>query len=109
MKLRTPLFMLAGITGLLLFAPAAHAEVVTSWQSDVTVDAEGSATIKETIDYNPEDGNHHGIIRDIPAQLTDADGHNYYYAIKLVSVTNEQGNELPLATKREGRRGLYLK
>ncbi|HEY6736643.1 MAG TPA: DUF2207 domain-containing protein [Candidatus Saccharimonadia bacterium] len=109
MTIRTLRFVAVLLFGGLFLAPAAHAEVVTDWQSAVTLNSDGSATVRETIHYNPEDASHHGIIREIPGALAGIDGSSYFYAVKLQSVTDARGASLPLAENRQNRRGLYLK
>jgi hypothetical protein len=101
-------FLIAVVAALALPA-AAHADTVTSWHDDVSVAQSGAVTVRETIVYDPQDGTHHGIVRDVPAVFGDADGHSYYTTLDLKSVTDEHGASYPLAEKSVTRRGLYLK
>jgi uncharacterized protein (TIGR04222 family) len=98
------------ILAALLFIPGfAKAETVTSWHDDITVDRSGTVTVKETIVYDPQDGTHHGIIREVPAQFTNSSAQTYYTRLELVSVTDDKGRKHPIAEKVVNRSNLYLK
>lgn len=92
-----------------LLPAAAGAQRVDTWDTTVKVQQSGAIAITERIVYDPEDNTHHGIIRDIPSNLVDAQGRHYYSVMDSVSVTDETGRKVPVAESRTGRSGLYLK
>ncbi len=79
---------------------------MSSFRADYVLDAEGGATVTETIDYvfGTSSGAKHGILRNIVTRqaVTDANGkasdNSYrYYALDLESVTSPSG--APTQTK----------
>jgi uncharacterized protein (TIGR04222 family) len=94
---------------ILLIPAVAQADVVKSFHSDVTIGRDNTASVKETVVYDPQDGTHHGIYRFVPAQFADSSGHKYYTRIKYISVTDANGNAYPIAEEYSNLDQLYLK
>ncbi len=86
---------------------AASADTVTNWQDQVNVAGNGTVKVVETITYDPQDGNHHGIIRDIPATFS-GNGHTYYTWIQPISVNDPSGAPYNIYKQTDDRNHLYL-
>ncbi len=91
------------------FPAAAHADVVTSFHSDISISQSNVVTVRETVVYDPQDSSHHGIYRFVPATFKDAGGNNYYTRVTFESVTDELGNAYAVADKHANHKELYLK
>jgi len=61
--------------------------VITSFQSDITVNRDSTLTILETIRVNFSQ-EHHGIFRTIPLRYRYDDNHDRYYNLQVQSVTD---------------------
>ncbi len=61
--------------------------VITSFQSNITVNRDSSLTILETIRVNFAQ-EHHGIFRTIPLRYRYDDNHDRYYALQVQAVTD---------------------
>jgi hypothetical protein len=108
-RLHRSLLLTAACAAFFLLSGTAQAETVRSWHDDITVAPSGTVTVKETIVYDPEDGSHHGIIREVPAKFSDNSKRKYYTRLELISVTNDLGQKYPIAEQRTNRSHLYLK
>lgn len=99
------------LTGMAMLAlpSTAQADTVTSWHSDVAVNATGAVSVKETIVYDPLDGSHHGIERTVPAHMNSANGQKYFVRITLTSITDGDGRAVAVDTKEVNRQGMYLR
>ncbi len=86
----------------------ARAEVIDSFSSNILVNADGSATVKETIQYDFEGAQKHGIFRDIPVQYKDGAGVIEHVTIDDVSVSDENGAAYPFV-KNEANGVLNLR
>jgi uncharacterized membrane protein len=99
------------LTALILFTPnKTHAYGynwdISSFDTEITVQENGTLHIKETIiaDYSRE--KHHGIFRTIPVEYGDATGNKLKLRYKINSVTDEKGNDW---WYEESRTGEYVK
>jgi uncharacterized protein (TIGR04222 family) len=68
-------------------AAIAQAETIRSFDVQIVVDADGSMTVTETIDYDFEGDERHGIFRDIPTRFRYDDTYDRVMPIEVVSVT----------------------
>ncbi len=93
----TALVLLGGF----LFATAVHAESITSWQSDITVQQDSTVSVTETIEYSFGNQQRHGIYRSIPYSYI-RDGAKYNVRIQVQSVTDEDGATQPYSTTKWG-------
>ncbi len=96
------------IASMALFRAAVHAGdtgwVITSFQSDITIERDGSLTIVEAIDVDFLALEKHGIYRDIPIEYAYdpmPDKHRVY-DFDLVSVTDAAGKKWPVSQSRNG-------
>ncbi|MEI7819221.1 MAG: DUF2207 domain-containing protein, partial [bacterium] len=79
----------------------AHAEVVRDFRSDITINQDGSALITETILYDFESANRHGIFRDIPIVNKAVSGKYYNYSLTPGTLTRD-GSSLPTSVSQSG-------
>ena len=77
---------------LCVYPRSIHAEIVHSFDSQITVQNDGRISVKEKIDYDFEDVYRHGIYRYIPFIKTNSDGKKYELNLEVQSVKDEQGN-----------------
>ncbi len=68
-------------------AASAAAESIDSFNTDVTVNADTSFNVVETIKYDFGGNNRHGIFRDIPRYDVMPDGSRRTYEVNVTSVT----------------------
>src|SRR3989338_4689098 len=66
-------------------------EHIKSFQSEITINKDGTIDVKETIVYDFSTLNKHGIYRDIPFIKTNQDGKKFELQLNNVSVTDENG------------------
>lgn len=79
---------------LTLITPVGAAETVSRFQSELTVNADSSVSVTETIAVTAE-GNQikRGIFRDFPTRYTDPQGHDYVVDFTVESVTRDGAPE----------------
>ncbi|MFA6511910.1 MAG: DUF2207 domain-containing protein [Patescibacteria group bacterium] len=82
------------------FALPASAEVIHSFVSEVVVGEDGTLTVTETISYDFEDIERHGIYRDIPYQY-ERNGFKYNSRIDVQEVF-ASGTNVPYEVSRSG-------
>jgi len=75
-----------------IFSSSVHAETITSFNSDITVQKNGKIHVIERIDYDFGYLNKHGIYRFIPFITKNTQGKEYKMDIQLKSVKDEEGN-----------------
>ena len=81
-------------------APALAAEVIHSFDSDVTLAKDGELTVTETIRVRAEHyAIRHGIYRDFPLFFLDAAGNRHEVPFSIVSLTRD-GHAEPYHTER---------
>jgi len=68
-----------------------HAEIIRSYDSQITVQKEGTIEVKEKISYDFEYLYKHGIYREIPFLKKNADGKQYKMEIQISGVVDENG------------------
>lgn len=78
----------------------AHAEVIHDFQVKATLTSERRFEVTETISYDFEDEEHHGIYRNIPVRY-DRDGANYRLRLTDVSATMD-GEKATIDISKEG-------
>jgi hypothetical protein len=66
---------------------AAASERITSYDVELTIQADGALQVVETIAYDFGDAEHHGIYRDIPTRLRYDDRHDRLYPLQVDAVT----------------------
>ncbi|HXB03373.1 MAG TPA: DUF2207 domain-containing protein, partial [Candidatus Angelobacter sp.] len=82
---------LAAASAVMASGPAAHADegwVITSFQSDISVAADSTLTVKEDIRVDFGNLQKHGIFRTIPLRYRYDDSHDRYYNLNIMSVTD---------------------
>src|SRR5258706_3158908 len=89
-------------TLLILASPAAAKSWrVSRFQDTITVNADGSALVNETITLSFE-GEWHGIHRTIPVEYPGPDGTNYQLFVDVTSITDENGAKLKYDSSKSG-------
>jgi hypothetical protein len=93
-------FLMAVCLALLLAAPvAAQTERIVSFDSQITVHADGSMQVTETINIESEGVDIvHGIYRNFPTRYKDRAGNNYSVLFEVVSLSRD-GNSEPYHTE----------
>lgn len=92
---------LSALGGLFFFsAPAAFAEVIHFFVSEVSVAEDGTLSVTETIRYDFEGAERHGIYRDIPYHY-ERSGFSYNARIAVESVS-ANGADVPFEVSRGG-------
>ncbi|MFH0773376.1 MAG: DUF2207 domain-containing protein [bacterium] len=76
---------------IVIFSPLVYAEVVRSYDTQITLQKDGSIQVKEKINYDFEDAYKHGIYREIPVIKKNSDNKEYELSVQVESVKNEQG------------------
>jgi uncharacterized membrane protein YgcG len=75
-----------------LAAPAARAsESIGNYDVQITIQPNGEISVVETIDYDFDGEEHHGITRDIPTRLRYDDTYDRLMPIRIDSVTGSPG------------------
>jgi hypothetical protein len=92
--------LLCGLTTVAT-ATAAHAEYIPQLEVSVTVNADTSFRVVETITYDFESEYRHGIFRDIPMYDETVSGQRRTYGITVNSVTMD-GAPVPSTLSEEG-------
>ncbi len=92
--------VLVCLTAFLGLASTAVAEEVESFSADITVNSDSSITVTETIRYDFEDLERHGIFRNIPVSYETNTGNRRIF-VDVVSVARE-GNSAEYSTSRSG-------
>lgn len=74
-----------------VFIPIVKAEVIRSFDSQITIQKDGKIAIEEKVDYDFEDAYRHGIYREIPFTKKNSDGKEYELTVTVESVKDEKG------------------
>src|SRR6266852_1720273 len=94
MKVRAARLSIAAFAAALaiaLLSPAAYGDegwIVTSFQSDISVGADSTLTVREDIRADFGSQHHHGIFRTIPARYGYDSTRDRYYGLRVESVTD---------------------
>ncbi|MEA2661284.1 MAG: hypothetical protein QOH08_856 [Chloroflexota bacterium] len=89
--------LVAVVALLVVGATPASAEegwVITAFRADITVRADGSLAILESIDVDFDGQQKHGILRDIPTRYRYDDANDRLYRLAVQSVTDGSGRSL---------------
>ncbi|MDP2685029.1 MAG: DUF2207 domain-containing protein [bacterium] len=76
-----------------------YSEEIDSFEVFVTINEDATVNVIESILYNFNDLERHGIYRNIPYSY-ERDGYNYKLRLNVVSVTDEDGNDVPYTTSK---------
>src|SRR5687767_6036677 len=85
---------------LLTMASQARAEVIRSFDADIRLLPDTTLDVTETILYDFEGDQKHGIFRDIPVRYKRY-GNGYSVKLKLLSITKENGEPWNYTTSRQ--------
>lgn len=77
--------------GVLIFSSAVHAEVIRSYDSQITIQKDGKIRVEEKINYDFEEEYKHGIYREIPTIKKNSDGKEYMLSVQIEGVKDERG------------------
>src|SRR5262249_55421773 len=87
-------------------APATSSffDVITRFDSDVTIDHSGSILVRETIVYDFGPTRHHGIYRDIPVRVDWVPKPHYdrVFPLQVLSVRGSPGTPVQYTVEDEG-------
>jgi len=83
-----------------IFASSVHAEAVQSYDTQITIQKEGTIQVTEKINYDFGNEYKHGIFRDIPFIKKNSDGKEYELTVRVESVKDEQGNSYNYSQSR---------
>src|SRR5258706_5676338 len=78
-------------------APARAADTgwtIDAFRADITIRADGSLAIAESIDVDFDGLQKHGIFRDLPTRYRYDDTHDRLYRLSVQSVTDASGHGL---------------
>ncbi len=97
----------------LFFVVSINAEEIKGFQSDLSINKDGTVDVKETIvyDFGPPAGGlqKHGIFRDILYIKTNQDGKKYQLDFNNFSVQDENGNNYSFVTSYINESKIQLK
>jgi uncharacterized membrane protein YgcG len=83
------------------FPSSALAEEIRSFSSDLTLTQDGALDVNEEIVMDFQNASRHGIFRNIPVTYRRGAG-MYSINLKLKSITDENGEDLPYHAERNG-------
>ncbi|MBI4342685.1 MAG: DUF2207 domain-containing protein [Candidatus Omnitrophica bacterium] len=84
-------------------SPAAHAWEIASFETQVLVHEDATATVMETILANFTGESRHGIYRDIPVHYTDRIGQHFRLRLRVREVTDRNGQPWRYRLEAAGR------
>lgn len=80
------------IVATIICSSSVNAEVIRSYDSQITLQKEGKILVKEKIGYDFEEAYKHGIYRYIPVIKTNTDDKKYELGLQVEGVEDELGN-----------------
>jgi hypothetical protein len=86
------------IIAFIIFTPHAFAEEITSFDQNTTINQDGTIRVTESILYDFDTQNRHGIYRTIPTTKTNTENKTYVLTFTDISVADELGS--PYTFKR---------
>lgn len=84
-------------------------EHIKSFDSNITINKDGTIDVKETIVYNFDTLQKHGIYREIPFIKTNQDGKKFKLEFDNFSVVDEKGNGYQFSTSHINEKNIRLK
>lgn len=81
------------IAGLVLLPAVARAEEISRYEEAITIVSEGTIAVGESILYDFESSQRHGIFRTVPTIKTNAEGKKFILSFADFSVVDPKGNE----------------
>lgn len=103
------LIILLLIIGSWLLAPTVKAEQINSFNSQISINKDGTIDVRETIVYNFDNLQKHGIFREIPYIKTNQDGKKFKLEFSDLSVQNENGINYKFRTSTVNEKLIKLK
>lgn len=82
---------------------ALQGEHIQSFDSQITINADGTINVKETIVYDFDGLERHGIYRDIPFVKTNKAGKKFRLGFSAISVADEQGSSYQFKKSEENQ------
>ena len=89
-------------TFFLIFSNKVFAERILDFNSDVKIQKEGTVEITETIKYDFESSQKHGLVREIIFKIKNQDNKTYIVDVEVLSVTDENGNPYNFSKSKKG-------
>ncbi len=84
-------------------------EHIKTFDSNIIINKDGTIDVKETITYDFDSLQKHGIYREIPFIKTNQDGKKFELKFSKISVTDENGNDYNFTTSQINEQILRLK
>ena len=97
------LLWFAGFLAWLLLPAAARAWEIESFETQVEIRKDATATVTETIVADFTGEARHGIFRDIPIHYADRAGQHFVLRLRVREVTDERGQAWPYRLQASGR------
>jgi len=105
MKNKRSQILLASLCFLLftsLFKSKTFAERIESFNSNIQINKDGTVTVEETINYDFENSQVHGLVRNLDFKIKNEDGKNYVTNISILNITDENGNNYNYSNTENG-------
>ncbi|MCA9803068.1 MAG: DUF2207 domain-containing protein [Cyanobacteria bacterium HKST-UBA02] len=100
--IRSFIFVVLTLVLTAVFLPeAAHCQVIHNFDSVIKINRDRSLDITETIDYDFQGGESHGILRAIPV-VYNRNSERYDVAVRVLSVLDESGAHMPWRATFQG-------
>lgn len=90
------------IAGFLLFPPAVRAEEISRYEETITIVVDAAVKVGESIVYDFESSQRHGIFRTVPTIKTNAEGKKFVLTFTDFSVTDPQNNAYQYSKTQSG-------
>ncbi len=75
----------------IIFTSSVRAEMIRGYDSQITIQKDGTIMVQEKIDYDFEYLYKHGIYREIPFVKKNSEGKEFEMSVRVQSVTDERG------------------
>lgn len=76
-----------------LFKSKVLAEKIDSFNSDIKINKDGTVTVEETINYDFENSQKHGLVRNLYYKTKNEDGKTYIIDFSILNIVDENGNK----------------
>jgi uncharacterized membrane protein len=83
------------------FSVKARAEEINSFNTDIVINKDGTITVKETIVFDFQGQQRHGIFRKIDSTKTNQDGKRYVLDFDILHVVDENGHPYKYQESRD--------
>ncbi len=102
------LFLFLLLTPLTYSQQYAKIEKINNFDTDITVNKDGTINVIEKIEYDFGQEYRHGIFRKINLFKKNQDGKKYLLDFNVESVSNSEGNSYKFTTNEDRSKGFYI-